>query len=146
VHGYVPAHIAQCRLQLLQLINTNPRLTRLTIYSDLLKGLAPSVFEGLRELEIWGPRNEHLGELDRLLPRASALEGLALVEITQCQDVMPLLARHARAFARLTRLKLMSIDPVHSLDTMADLAAFVSAQAQLRWCVPRPAPHRAARG
>jgi hypothetical protein len=145
VHGYVPAHIAQCRPQLLQLINTNPRLTRLTIYSDLLNGLVPSVFEGLRELEIWGPRNEHLRELDRLLPRASALEGLALVEITQCQDVMPLLARHARAFARLTRLKLMSIDPVHSLDTMAALIAFVSAQAQLRWCVPCPAPPRGPR-
>jgi hypothetical protein len=134
MHGYVPELVAECRPELQRLIHAN-KLVRLAIYSDLLPDLAPPAFERLQDLEIWGPRNAHLNALDRLLPLFSRLEYLALIEITHCQDVMPLLQRHAQAFGRLVRLKLMSIDPVHSEDTVNSLSSFITAQSRLCWYV-----------
>jgi hypothetical protein len=136
IQGYVADHIADSQLELQRLINTNVHLVRLTIYSDLLEDIDRSVFERLRELELWGPHDKHVSILQRLLPHSSNLESLAIVEITQqFENIMVLLKEHSHTFPNIRSFKVMSLDTVDSTPCMVPLSNFLRAQAHLEWSV-----------
>jgi hypothetical protein len=135
IRGYVPEHIANSQRELQKLINSNMRLTHLTIYSELLENISQSVFEGLQELELWGPHDEHVGILRRVLPCTSDLKMLGIVEIKhQFENIMLLLLEHARAFPNLRGFKVMSLETVDAAPCMNPLSDFLRMQPHLEWC------------
>jgi hypothetical protein len=133
--GYIPEHITKSKQDLQRLINSSTHLLCLTIYSDLLEGISPPVFERLRELALWSPQDKHVAMLERLLPSISNLQILAIVEITeQFENIMVLLRERAHIFPNLRGFKVMSLDSVDSAPCMIPLAHFLRGQPQLEWC------------
>jgi hypothetical protein len=141
VEGYWPEKVAECREEMRQIIHANVHLSRLTIYSDLLDYITPNIIEHILEFAIWGPRHGHLAMLGHLLPYARRLEGLALVELTECHVIAPILHANMNVLLNLKALKIMSIDLMHDERTMVELASFIRSRRQLRrYLSPRRAP------
>jgi hypothetical protein len=141
-NGYWPSRVAECAPEMLALAAANSGLRRLAGPGALAGVLAPPVLGGLREIELWDVRAMRPAEFEQLFANTPALERLALAELTNCQDVMPVLVRHAGAFPRLHAFKLISGDLLHEDHTLADIATFIRAQPALTMCVRRRAAHR----
>jgi hypothetical protein len=132
VDGYRPDKVAACQDEIQRVITANMHLSRLTIYSNLIEHIPLRLFENIIEFEVWCPKYEHVKALERLLPHGERLERFAMVELTSCHVVAPMLLSHATDMPCLTSLKIMSLDAMHEEQTVVDLAAFIGLQKRLR--------------
>jgi hypothetical protein len=115
------------------LINANAaHLTRLTVYSDMLSEMSDNAFDSLLELVVWSPHNGHLQHLESVLPHSCLVESLALVELTDCDQLLPFLFVDPAAWPELTQLKIMSIDEMDDGATISALVGVISAHPRLR--------------
>lgn len=132
VSGYFPAKLAQLRQDFGNLIGANSRLTRLTIYGDLLGDVAFDKLEQLTHLEIWNPHSSHASHFDQIVRHAHGLTDLALVELTGCQAILPVLLNEPRNFSVMKGLKIMSMDAIHDETGLSLLTACIRAHPQLQ--------------
>jgi hypothetical protein len=132
ISGYFPAKLAELRQDFGDLIGACYRLTRLTVYGDLLGEVAFDRLEQLTHLEIWNPHSSHASYFDQIVQHARGLTDLALVELTGCQAILPVLLNEPENFVALKGLKIMSMDAIHEASGLSLLTACIRAHPQLR--------------
>jgi hypothetical protein len=129
-NGYWPADIVACTREMSAIIQASAgTLQRLQLFCALLHEIPQSLCSNLTHFELWGLNQ--LLTLEPVLPHATRLQSLSLVELT-CKDIFPLLAHNPDAFPELRELKMMSLDVNHSAVELTALQDFLRSKPRMR--------------